>query len=123
MLLLPVQRGKRKRILGIVKKYPNLRSNHRNNIAKMRNEICVIFTHNGVVDYHEMYKVVKKMNADKRCAKYRTQLSLIEESITLPKEQLNNNMPDKNRMSLYVSIAGLILTIIGILVSIITSSK
>lgn len=119
LLLIPIQRSKRKRIVNIVKKYPNIRLSYRNKIAEMNREINGIFSKKGEVDYNEMYKLVEKMKMDRKYDKYKMQLDLILTSNKIPQGQLKDNQIDKSTLSLYVSIAGIVITILMTLVSII----
>lgn len=119
MLLFPTQLSKRKRIISILKKYPNIRSNHRAKLAKMTNEISLIFLHNGVINHDAMRNTLNKMKEEKKNEKYKASLTLVLGSMDSPQEPTVNNDEQGKKLTLIVSIIGIIVTTISIIITLI----
>ena len=85
----------------------------------MIQEVNSIFTFKNVVNYSDMHRIVKKMKAENKYEKYKTHLDIIEESINPSLVSLSGSRYDNNSSSTIYSIIGIVLTAIGIILTII----
>ena len=112
VLLIPAQRGKKKRVVTIVKKYQNIKPNHRVRIANMVNEVNGVFMNKGVIDYNAMYRLLERMKGEKKYEGYKAQLELIIESIDSSLLNQTDENTDLTKRSYYLTVASIIVTIV-----------